>query len=270
PVGMNFLVVAYGYSAGDVLADSTLPIENVDAKINSTALAYVRVMDFFGRSGKVSLLLPCAWGKASADIDGQFMSIGRSGLSDPRMKFSLNLFGAPALKLPDFPKYRQKTILGVSLQITAPLGQYDPNLLINLGTNRWSFKPELGISRDLGKWTLEFYGSAAFFTANREYLRTSTLKQNSIYAAQGHVAYTFRRGLWASFDAIYYFGGRTTVDGVKRNDLMSNWRYGFTFSMPLAKQHSLKILASSGLVTRVGSDFSSIGIAYQYVWGGSP
>jgi hypothetical protein len=160
--------------------------------------------------------------------------------------------------------------LGVSLQITAPLGQYDQNLLVNLGTNRWSFRPELGVSRVSGRWTLEFYGSAAFFTANREYVKTSTLKQSPIGATQGHVAYTFRQGLWASFDAIYYFGGQTTVDGVKRNDLKSNWRYGSTFSLPLAKQHSLKFVVSSGLLTRIGSDFSSVGVAYQYVWGGGP
>jgi Putative MetA-pathway of phenol degradation len=189
-------------------------------------------------------------------------------LSDPRVKVSMNFIGAPALKTHEFIKFRQKTIIGGSLQITAPLGQYDPNLRVNLGTNRWSLKPELGVSRALGRWTLELYGSVWLFTANHRYLQTSTLRQAPIGAVQGHVAYSFRPRLWAALDAVYFGGGRTTVNGVKRNDLQSNARYGFTFSVPLAKQHSLKFLFSTGLVTRIGSDFNAVGVAYQFAWGG--
>jgi hypothetical protein len=119
---------------------------------------------------------------------------------------------------PEFVKYRQQAVVGTSLQIAAPLGQYDPNLRVNLGTNRWSFKPEIGVSRAQGRWTLELYGSVKFFTANNKYLRTSALEQYPIGAVQGHIAYNFRPRIWAAFDAVYYAGGRTTIDGVKRND----------------------------------------------------
>jgi hypothetical protein len=81
--------------------------------------------------------------------------------------------------------------------------------------------------------------------------------------------YTSQPRLWAAFDAVYFAGGQTTIDGVKRNDLQSNARYGATFSVPVTRQHSLKFLYSSGLVTRIGSDFKAFGVAYQFAWGGS-
>ena len=269
PVGMNFLVLAYGYSSGNVVVDSTLPIEDFKVQINTPFIAYVRATDFFGRSGKVSLVMPYAWGEAEGKISGQLTNATRSGLTDLRFKVSIMLWGAPALKMREFVKYRQKTVVGTSLQVTAPTGQHDPAKLVNLGTNRWSFKPELGVSRALGKWTIEIHGSVTFFTDNHKYLQTSTLSQSPIGAVQGHVVYSFRPRLWAAFDAVYFTGGQTQVNGIKRNDLQSNARYGVTFSVPLAQQHSLKFLFSSGLVTRIGSSFTSVGVAYQYAWGGS-
>jgi Putative MetA-pathway of phenol degradation len=269
PVGMNFLVLSYGHSSGNVAVDSTLPIEDFRVVINTAFIAYARATDFFGHSGRIALVMPYAWGEAEGKISGQLVNARRSGLTDLRFKVSMMLLGAPALKSLAFVKYRPKTVIGVSLQVNAPVGQYDPTKQVNLGTNRWSFKPELGISRVLGKWTLELYGSVAFFTDNHQYLQTSTLSQSPIAAVQGHVAYSFRPRLWVSFDAIYFAGGQTQVNGIKRNDLQSNARYGLTFSVPLARQHSLKFLFSSGLVTRIGSDFNAVGVAYQFAWGGS-
>jgi hypothetical protein len=208
--------------------------------------------------------MPYVWGEGEGRLSGELINVKRSGLSDPRLKVSMVFFGAPVLTRQEFVNYRQKTLIGASLQITAPLGQYDPNKVANLGTNRWSFKPEIGVSRALGKWVIELYGSVVFFTDNHKYRQTSTRSQAPIGAAQGHVAYTFRPNLWAAFDAVYYVGGRTEVNGVRQGDFQSNARCGFTFSVPLAKQHSLKFLFSSGLLTRIGNDFNTFGMAYQF------
>jgi Putative MetA-pathway of phenol degradation len=266
PVGLNFLVVSYGYSTGNVVVDSALPLEDFNVHLNASAIAYVRTTDFFGSSGKVALVVPYAWGHASGRVLGELMRLSRSGVSDPRIKVSMIFKGAPALKPQDFVRYRQRTLIGASFQMSVPLGQYDPAKLVNLGTNRWAFRPEIGLSRASGKLTLELYGSVTFFTENHKYLQTSTRSQSPIGALQGHAAYTIRPGLWAAFDAIYYAGGRTSVNGVRQNDLQSNARYGFTCSVPLARQQSLKFLYTSGLITRIGSHFKSAGVAYQFAW----
>lgn len=268
PVGMNFMGVTYQRSSGNVVVDESFNLEDVEARFNIWAIGYVRTADFFGRSAKVSVIVPYSTGDAAGLFDGQPISGTRSGLVDPIVKVSVNFIGGPALRMSEFVRYQQKTLVGASLRVTAPLGQYDPNKIVNLGTNRWSFRPELALSRLQGKWTFEVYGSVTFYTANHRFRGTSTLSQAPIGAVQGHVNYTFRPGLWLSFNTTFYAGGQTDVDGVKRNDLKSNTRCGVTFSLPIARQQSLKFLISRGLVTRIGSDFRTLGVGYQFAWGG--
>lgn len=266
PVGLNFMVLTYGRSEGNVVIDPSLSVEDVEAKINTSAVGYLRTISFFGKSAKVSAALPYAWGQATGLINGQFTRATRSGLSDPRFKFSVNFLGSPALKPREFVKYKEKTIVGCSLTVSAPLGQYDPNQRVNLGTNRWGFRPEIGIARTQGKWNVEAYGSISLFTNNKRFLNNNTLSQAPIAAVQGHVAYTFKPGLWAAFDTVFFGGGRTTVNGVTRNDLQRNVRYGATFSIPVRRMHAIKILFSDGIRTRIGSDFRGLSLAYQFGW----
>lgn len=266
PVGLNFMVVTYGRSVGNVVIDPSLSIEDVEAKISSSAVGYLRTINFFGKSAKVSAALPYAWGYATGLINGQFTRATRSGLTDPRFKLSVNFFGSPALKPAEFVKYKEKTVIGFSMTVSAPLGQYDTNQRVNLGTNRWGFRPEIGIARTQGKWNVEAYASIALFTDNKRYLNSNTLSQAPIAAVQGHVAYTFRPGLWAAFDTVFFGGGRTSVNGATRNDLQKNVRYGATFSVPVRRMHSIKLLYSDGIRTRIGSDFRSLTVAYQFGW----
>ncbi|MFZ0257570.1 MAG: transporter [Gammaproteobacteria bacterium] len=136
---------------GHALVDPSLPIKDVDAEVHTVAVNYVRVLDFWGQSGKIALVAPYAHLSASGEVLGQSRKVERSGLGDIALRLSLNLYGAPALSLQEFRGYRQDTIVGVTLLATAPTGQYDPQKLINIGTNRWSLHPEVGISKALGR-----------------------------------------------------------------------------------------------------------------------
>jgi len=268
PIGLNFLLAGYGYTDGDVLLDPSVPLENAHATIHTFVAGYVRSVGVWGRSGKVALVLPYAWLSAHGDLEGQSRKRKVSGFADPRLRLSINLYGAPALSPVEFKDYRQKTIVGMSLLITAPFGQYDSDRLANIGTNRWSFKPELGISRALGRFTLELASGISFFTDNDNFLGGQRLEQAPIYSIGWYIIYNFKRGLWASIDGTYYTGGRTTVAGDKKDNELDNWRYGLTLAIPLNRSHSIKLYGSTGLLTRTGSDFDSAGIAWQYRWGG--
>jgi hypothetical protein len=159
-------------------------------------------------------------------------------------------------------------VVGVSLQITAPLGQYDPDRLVNLGTNRWTFKPEFGFSKKLGRWILEGTGGANLYTDNDDFFGGQHRSQAPIYSAQGHVIYIWPRGTWAALDATYYTGGRSTVDGVEGDDLQRNWRTGLTLALPVNRRNSIKLYVSQGVYTRVGDDFVLGGVGWQHRWGG--
>jgi len=267
PIGLNFVLTGYAYTSGEVSFDSSVPIENGELTIHSALLAYARSLDVWGRTGKLDLVLPYAWASGSAEFRGKLQERQVSGLGDPRVRFSLLLYGAPALPMAEFVDYRQDLIIGVSLAVTAPLGQYDSDKLLNIGTNRWSVKPEIGISKRLGPFTLEVAPSVTFYTTNHDFLGGRTLERDPLFAFQGHLIYLTRFGLWAAIDATYYTGGRTTVDG-ERGESQENVRVGLTFTIPVNRYNSIKLYGSTGAMARTGGSFNTGGIVWQVRWGG--
>jgi len=268
PIGMNFLIAGYTYSQGGLATDPSFPLKDADLEINAAFLAYARSLDVSGQSAKFDVVVPIANISGTATYAGEPKQRDITGLGDPRFRFSYNFYGAPALALDEFAGYEQDVIVGVSVQVSAPMGQYDSNKLVNVGTNRWSVKPEIGVSKEVGKLTLELNGSATYYTENDDFLGGQKREQDPIYAMQGHVIYGFSGGIWAALDATYYWGGQTTVDGVTGNDLQRNSRGGVTVALPVNRYNSVKLYASTGVSTRTGSDFDTFGIAWQTRWGG--
>lgn len=267
PVGVNIVVVSNTLSGGDVAFDPALPVEEASATVNTTALAYVRSLSFLGRSANIGLALPFAVGHLEGLYIGQHTEVDRAGLLDPRLRFAVNLYGAPAMDLKEFASYRQRTNIGVSVVVAVPLGEYDSSKLINLGSHRWAVKPELGLSRAAGAWTVELYMGVWLFTDNDDFFQGKLREQDPIGSAQVHVLKTFKPRLWAAFDANFYAGGRTTVDGRLNLDLQRNSRVGATLSLPAGRRQSLKVSYSRGAYTTIGADFHAVAIGYQHLWG---
>jgi len=268
PVGLNFLIAGYAYSEGGLSTDPALPIQDAQLQIHTAVLAYARSLDAWGRSGKFDVIVPYAQLSGTALVAGQPRDREVSGFGDQRFRFSVLLYGAPALSMKEFAGYRQDTIVGASLQVSAPGGQYDPSRAVNIATNRWSFKPEIGISKALGALTLELSTGVTFYTTNDDYFGGKTLEQDPIYSAQVHITYNFGGGVWGALNGTWYQGGRTTVDGVRSNEVLGNSRVGATLALPVDRQNSIKLYASTGVSTRTGSNFNIGGIAWQHRWGG--
>ncbi|MGH9367727.1 MAG: transporter [Thermoanaerobaculia bacterium] len=269
PIGLNVAAVGYTFSTGNILFDSSVPIEGATAVVHTVGLGYVRTLALFGKTAKLDAQLPISSAKFEGFVEGEFRTRSPSGLADPRVRLTVNLLGAPALAPREFAGYRQGTVLGVSFQMAVPLGQYDPARLINLGSNRWSFRPELGLSHAQGRWFLEAAAGGWFFTENTDYFGGRTLTQDPLYFAKTQVIYTFKRGLWLSLSYGWAKGGETRVEGVVSNTLQTNTRVGATLSLPAGRASSLKLVYTSGLTTRVGADFDSYGVTYQLTWAGA-
>jgi len=268
PRGLNFVVAGYSYMAGGVLFDPAVPLENANITINGSIFAYARSLHIGGLSGKFELIAPYAWLSGTADFQGQNVSREVSGLADTRLRMSANFIGAPSMPISGFKDYKQDLVIGASLQVYIPTGQYDPQKLVNIGTHRFTFKPELGISKTLGKLMLEFTGGVALYTTNHDFYGGKTRSQAPIGSLQGHVNYNFTPGIWAAIDGTYYWGGHTTLDGVEGDDLQKNTRLGLTFALPINIRHSLNFTFSTGVSTRTGTDFTVVGVFWQYRWGG--
>jgi hypothetical protein len=267
PIGVNFLIAGYSYQSGSVLADPSLPVSNVKATVDSAVLAYSHILDCWGQSGSLALVVPYAWVSASGDVFQQSRSVDRTGLGDLAMRLSVNLYGAPAVSLKEFQSYHQDTIIGVSLVVTAPSGQYIQSRLVNIGADRWSFKPEFGVSKALRPWTFEGAAGVTFFTDNNEFFGNHTRQQDPLFSLQGHAIYNVNPKLWLALDGTFYTGGRTTTNGSLDNDLQRNSRWGGTFARTLTRHNSLKLYFSRELAARTGTEFRIYGIAWQYRWG---
>ncbi len=268
PIGTNYSVLAYSYSRGNIFLDPSTPIEDLTASLHASVLGYARVIDVFGMSGQLDAILPFASGNWEGAIDGVDSTRTVTGLGDPALRFSVRFLGSPATRAAEFGEYEQGTIVGGALQIRVPIGQYDRTKLINLGSNRWVFRPQLGVSHRTGDLVVESIVSAWLFTRNDEFRNGNSLSQMPIGAIQTHASYIFRPGLWVSGNVAYWSGGRTVINGDERDTRRSNWRFGGTLAVPVSGPHSIKIALLSGVASGAGSDYDTFVIAYQYRWGG--
>jgi len=268
PIGLHFVLVGYAYSTGKLLTDPSLPVENVSIASHVGVLGGATVVNVLGQSAKLELVIPYVELGAKGEVFGIPHARYIDGLGDPLFRFSMNFIGAPALTAAEFSKYRQNFILGGSIRIGVPLGQYDDNRLVNVGSNRWSVKPEIGFSKAFGNWTFELAPAVTFYTDNDDFFGGSTREQAPLYSAQAHVSCTFRPGLWLGIDAAYYNGGRTTVNDVENDDRLEGMRFGLTLALPVNRYHSVKLYAATGLNADRHHDFEGLGIAWQTRWGG--
>ena len=277
PVGFNAGSVGYSHQKGDLTLDGAVPITGATANIDVVAFGYYRSLSLLGHSANVAVGLPYGVGEFAGKVADAPRSAHRSGLLDSFIRLSVNLYGGPAMGPAEFRKWSQDILVGFSLKVVAPTGQYDHTRLINLGTNRWAFKPELGYARRVIRPIVEAYGGIWLFTANDDFLASDPASrgerrlQAPIGALELHVSYDVSPRLWISTDFNYWYGGRVNVDGEKHLlTLQSNSRLGVTASLPINPHQSLKISYSDGLVVRFGGKFKTLSVGWQYAWFGVP
>ncbi len=267
PVGTNFAIAAYSYAQGNLLLDPALPIEDLNSNIHSGLLAYVRSIRFFDLSAKVDVVIPYILGDWKGSIDdGQNGFRTQNGFGDVRLRFSFNFLGSKAMDIYEFQNYKPKNVSGFSIQIIAPTGSYDPEELINVGSNRWAFKPQWGYARNFDKWIIESYVSMWIFTNNTDFLNGNELSQKPLYAFKVHVIKELPKKMWIALNTGYAIGGKTELNGEPRDTEISTMRLGLIYALPLAKKHTLKFAYNSGIRFKKGPDFNAISLAYQYTW----
>ena len=281
PVKSNAVTLGYSYNHGELLFAGAVPITGATGKLSVPSVAYYHSFSLLGRSANVLAALPYGVGTFEGRVlEQEERSIYRSGLFDSQFRFSVNLLGGPAMSLPEMRQWRQKTLLGVSLKVIPPTGQYDPTKLINLGSNRWTFKPELGISQTFGgRWVVDAYGSVLFFTENPEFFSnnpefntpTQAQTQDPIGAVEIHLSYDVRPRLWVSLDGNFWYGGKTSLNGVENPaTLQKSSRIGVTASFPVTRHQSVKVSYAQGAYVRFGGNYRIASVAWQYAWIAQP
>src|SRR5215831_10377327 len=241
PKDLDVLAIVYGYSHGNVLNDPSLPITNFKISAHSFGVGYVHTFSLADKLARVQVAIPYTLLSGKLQINGRDTSGARTGFGDMRLRLGINLTGSPPLGKREFAGYTQQTIIGVSLVTSIPVGLYYPEKLINLGSHRWAFKPEVGISKRFKRVYAELYSGVWFYTNNTKYLTSSTLKQEPLFSIQSHASYYFKNKMWVSINLNWFNGGKTLVDDVAKGDLLDNWRVGATWTLPIGKGQSLKL-----------------------------
>jgi len=266
PKGTRLLIFGYAQQTGDVVTDPSIPITGVDSTIDSAVLAYQQTIDLFGRTGNLQFEVPYVDGTTTGMVSDVPGRRDVSGFGDVAATLTINLLGAPSMSPAEFQQLRTdpRPILGASIKIIAPTGEYEADKLINIGTNRWAVRFRLGYVRPLTpKWLLEMSAGAWFFQDNDEFLG-ETRRQDPIGALNFHLVRRFKPGFWASLDLNYYVGGHTTVGEERKADLQRNSRLGLSVAYPFKRKHAVKLGISEGVVTESGGDFRTITLNYVY------
>jgi len=266
PVGLNFVTFGYSMNAGGLLYDGAMPLQDGHLRAGAVSAGFGQSLGFLGRSVQILAVLSYMKADLSAAYAGARAYRYRSGLNDAIFRFSMNIHGAPAMSRSEFASYHQKTIVGASVTVSTPTGQYDPNVAINLGTNRWGVKPEIGVSRAVGKWTLEGAAGVWLYTSNQQFYGQSVRAQTAMGSSQAHIVRFLPHRTWVAFDSTYFNGGRASVNGVNLPNYLGNSRLGATFGFSLKPRHAIKISYFGGVLTRYGSEAQSIGITYTIIW----
>jgi hypothetical protein len=278
PIHSNAVVIVNSFFTGNLDFDGTVPITDATAKADVLILSLYHSLRVLNRTASLTASLPYGVGNFNGTVLDTETNVYRSGLMDSTYRLSINLFGGPAMDAPRFQLWHQKTILGASLRVVAPTGQYDSSKLINWGANRWGFKPELGLSRRNGHWIVDVYGGGWFYTLNPVFFSQnqynpgiSQQKQAPIAAFEGHLSYDIKPRFWASVDGNFWLGGRTSLNGVENPATeQKSSRVGATVSLPVSKHQSFKLSYNNGAYVRFGGNFQNVSVAWQYSWLGRP
>ncbi len=278
PLHSNAVTLTWSFYHGSIDYNGALPVSGATGTYSVPIFSYYHGFSLFGHSANVVASLPYGVGNLQGTTLGAERHLYRSGLLDSAYRFSVNLKGGPAMPPDEFVKWKQKLLLGASLKVAAPTGQYDPTKLINWGANRWGFKPEFGYSQRWGNWILDGYFGVWFFTTNSDfwsrnvyYPGTRTQSQNPIGAVEGHLSRSFKPRLWVSLDGNFWFGGKTSLNGVPNSQTrQTNSRLGATLAVPITKHQSLKFSYSDGTYIRYGGNYQNVSVAWQYSWLGKP
>lgn len=267
PIGGNIGIASYGFSQGEILLDNTLPIDDLNSKMSIIGLGYFRSFKLFNRLAKFDVIVPYAIGDYEALLEGEEAATTKNGFGDPLVRISMILIGEDPLKPKEFfAKEQKKFKLGLALRMKVPLGQYEPDKLINLGGNRWAFKGAVAGSYTIkNKLVLETHVTGWFFQENDNFYGGNTSKQAPLWGLQFHATYIFKPGIWLAASLGGVRGGMTEVNGVEESRLKNN-RYGLAFAYRLNNKNSLKAAYTNGLFTASGADFDTYLIAYQFLW----
>jgi hypothetical protein len=266
PVGARFLVMSWSHSEGDILLDASAPIQDFEIGADSYAAGVGGTFAVLDRLASAAIIVPYIEATATGLVNEVPERVDRTGMGDLRLRLTLSLLPGSAQDVATFMRAPPDRTLGVSMVVSVPTGEYFPDKLVNLSTNRWAVRPEFGGSRRFGRWSIDGSLGVWLYGDNDEFLGDQQRSQDPLPTLQGHLSYTFAPRLWLGASGTWYTGGTTSVDGVSDHNRQGNSRAGLTLAIPVGQQNSIRLAWSTGVTARFGGDLTTYSLTWQYLW----
>lgn len=266
PVDARFALLSGQDSSGDVLLDATSPIQDFEVQANIFSAGIGGTFALRDRVASLAVVAPYADVTATGLLNGVPERVDREGMGDLRLRLTLSLLPGSAVAPADFARSPPDRTLGVSVVVSAPTGEYLDDKLVNIGTNRWAVRPEIGGSRRFGRWNVDGSLGVWLFDDNDAFLGSLERSQDPLMTLQGHVSYTFAPRLWLGLSGTWYTGGTTSVDGVSERNRQENSRAGLTLAIPVGQKNSVRLSWSKGVTARFGGDLETYALTWQHLW----
>ncbi|NRB42169.1 MAG: transporter [Pseudomonadales bacterium] len=271
PMGASFLGIAYAKTTADIYFDPALSLQDVEMDIDTIAFKYIYGFEMLGKSARVDVVLPYQHGHWKGRVDGVEQAISRKGMADSIVRVGINLLGAPALNGKHYLQYRlgknSETIIGTAMVLRLPTGQYDSDKLINLGNNRYSLRPQLGVTHMAGSWTAELTAELSLFSDNTDFNQGQRLEEEALYFVHAHIIYSFRPGVWLSASTGFDDGGKTRVNGKVTTEHKRNTGWALSAAYPINKKSGLRLnYVATGTREDTGLDSNTTTFSYSHMF----
>ena len=232
----------------------------------------LEALKFLNKLAKVDAVIPYSIGQYTAIVDDEDTEVNRNGFPDPLFRFSILLLGTKPLKPQDyFTQEPEKFKLGANFRVKVPIGSYNSDYALNVGTNRWTFQAGLGASYTfMKKFIIETHLNSWFFSKNTNFYNGNTTQQKPLLGIQAHFAYVFKPGFWAAISTGKTFGGKLEINDILQDIPQNNSRFGAAAAYKLGKHSGIKLAYTSGFSTRTGADFNTLIFGYNYIWFDKP
>jgi hypothetical protein len=271
PIEQNYLTANYAHSSGEIAFDPVLQIENAEVELDTWLLSYIRTFELLGKTARIELRQPWKQGVWSGIVAGTATSVHREGLDDTIVRLAINFIGGPPLKGKAYAEYRAateiETIVGAALGVQLPTGYYLEDKLINLGSNRFTFRPQLGVQHKHYNWVFELTGTAFIYADNTSFFDGNKLEQDPLFSIDGSIEYDFSSGMWASASVGIGAGGQSTVNGVEKDDRKQNVGWSVSAGFPVTRWLAFKATyLNIDHLADVGTSSDTVSIGLLATW----
>lgn len=271
PTGQNFLSMTYAHTNGDINVDPTIGIEDAKMKVDTALAGYVRGFKLAGRSARIEVRQAWQTGRWDGIVNGLPKTVERDGFSDTIVRVAINLVGPPPLAAREYGAYlathESETIVGAAMAVHLPTGEYFDDKIINLGNNRFTFRPQLGMQHRRRNWTFEATAMAWIYTDNDDFFNGKRLEQDNFYTLDGTAIYSFKSGIWAAVSAGIGVGGRSRIDGIRNNDRRKDVGWAIAAGFPISRQLGVRVrYFDSNRLNFIGNNSQTFSIGLSASW----